>query len=290
MKKQFGLDWYKVGLHIHTNLSDGKLSPEEVSKKYKEAGFDAIAITDHWKYHEAGEICGLKIISGCEYNLGAADTSAGVMHIVGIGMTTPPLLSSNTAQRQEVIDKINANGGMAILAHPAWSLNSVQDVKALNGFSLLEIYNSVSNAHFSSRPYSGYLVDVLANNGIILPLIATDDAHFYDGTDDMKSYIWVNSKSDSPEDLLDAIRKQKFYSSQGPELLVTREKDKILVDCSACIMVDFLTNASIAKGKTVRGENLTHAEYTVKEFEKWLRVEIHDENGNYAWSNVINLA
>ena len=34
---------YKIGLHVHTTLSDGRKSPDEVARIYKEAGFDAIA-------------------------------------------------------------------------------------------------------------------------------------------------------------------------------------------------------------------------------------------------------
>ncbi|MBR2043131.1 MAG: PHP domain-containing protein [Clostridia bacterium] len=286
---KYGKNWYKVGLHIHTSLSDGLLSPEAAAARYKNAGFDAIAITDHWVYHGEDEINGVKIISGCEYNLGGFDTSVDVMHIVGIGMKKEPDISSTDTPRQEVIDKIIESGGMAILAHPAWSLNTLKDIKPLKGFSLLEIYNTVSNAHLSSRPYSGYIVDALANIGIVYPLIATDDAHYYDGSDDTKSFIMVNSESDSVENILKAIREQKFYSSQGPQLSVRRENDKIIADCSECVMIDFLTNASITIDKAVRGENLTHAEYKIKDYEKWVRVEVHDKNENYAWSNIIAL-
>ena len=63
-KASNGKCYYKVGLHIHTNLSDGAVSPEQMAKIYREAGFDAVAITDHWVYHPQGEIGGLKIISG----------------------------------------------------------------------------------------------------------------------------------------------------------------------------------------------------------------------------------
>lgn len=285
---KFGENWYKVGLHIHTTLSDGFLSPEQVATKYKNAGFDVIAITDHWVYHAEDEICGLKIISGCEYNLGGSDTATDVMHIVGIGMKEKPILTPENS-RQEVIDGIIKSGGMAVLAHPAWSLNTIADVKPLKGFSLLEIYNTVSNVHLSSRPYSGYIVDVLANCGIVYPLIATDDAHYYDGTDDTISYIMVKAESDSQADILKAIENKNFYATQGPELYVKREGGKIIADCSECVMIDFLSNASITKDKTVRGENLTHAEYTIKDYEKWIRVEVHDKAGNYAWSNVIEL-
>ena len=35
----------KLGFHTHTTRSDGKKTPEEVARIYKEAGYDAIALT-----------------------------------------------------------------------------------------------------------------------------------------------------------------------------------------------------------------------------------------------------
>ena len=32
-----GDNWYKVGLHIHTTISDGFKTPEEAAPSYKEA-------------------------------------------------------------------------------------------------------------------------------------------------------------------------------------------------------------------------------------------------------------
>ena len=266
-----------------------------MAKIYREAGFDAVAITDHWVYHPQGEIGGLKIISGCEYNIdfGIRDTADGIMHIVGIGMKTKPELDEKTARRQEVIDAINDCGGMAVLAHPYWSLNTKEDVEALHDFSLLEIYNSVSDVHQSVRPYSGYLVDVLANDGYVLPLIATDDTHYYDGTDDAKSFLMVESESDSVEDILSGIRASRFYASQGPELYVTQTGEgarTICVRCSPCSLISFVTGASWAKDCVIRGENLTCAEYTLQDYDKWVRVEVKDAAGRFAWSSVISFS
>jgi len=288
-RDMFGNLRCKVGLHMHTSISDGKVSPEEAARIYKDAGYDAVAITDHWKYHAEDEISGLKIIPGCEYNTGAADTAADVMHILGIGMHSAPELTRQNS-RQEIIDAIIACGGFAILAHPAWSLNTPEEAKALSGFSGVEIYNSVSNVGMSSRPYSGYFVDLLANQGVIYPLFATDDTHYYQGQDNTKSYIMVKTEDDSVSGILDAIRAEEFYATQGPELHVRREGEKIIADCSPCVTIDFLSNSSYARDKMNRGKDLTHGEYTVKSWDKWIRVEVCDENGNYAWSNIISLA
>ncbi len=42
-----GMKWLLCDFHIHTSLSDGKLSPSEVVDLYGRHGFDVIAITDH---------------------------------------------------------------------------------------------------------------------------------------------------------------------------------------------------------------------------------------------------
>lgn len=282
----YGDTRYKIGLHIHTTLSDGRATPEAAAKIYKDAGFDAIAITDHWKYHPEDTLSGLKILSGCEYNVGASDTAVNVMHIVGVGMKDAPQLDK-TASRQEIIDAIIASGGTAILAHPAWSLNTPAEAMALSGFSAIEIYNSVSNAGQSSRPYSGYFVDLLANEGVVYPLVAADDVHYYGKDDAVKSYIMVKADSDSQADLLKAVRNGDFYATQGPEVHMRREGDVMIADCSPCSMINFLSNSAWAPSRKHNGEGLTHAEYTLRPWDKWVRVEVRDAEGNYAWTNIL---
>ena len=290
MKKDiFGNDRYKVGLHIHTNLSDGKYSPQEVAKIYKSAGFDAIAFTDHWVYGEETQIDGLTILAGCEYNLGQSDTAVDVIHIVGVGMEKDPQIAAETATRQSMVDAIHASGGIAVWAHPAWSLNSLNDTKTVCGFDGVEIYNTVSNAGQSCRPYSGYFVDVLANNGIIYPLVAADDTHYYNGEDETRSYIMVKAESGSQKDIIRAIQQKDFYATQGPELHVKRDGDTISIDCSQCVAINVLSNIVWAQGRVTKGDNLTRAEYRIKPHEKWVRVEVLDREGNYAWSNIIEL-
>ena len=38
---------YKGNLHIHTTLSDGEKTPEEIKDVYKNNGYSFVAITDH---------------------------------------------------------------------------------------------------------------------------------------------------------------------------------------------------------------------------------------------------
>ncbi len=280
--------YYKVGLHIHTSLSDGANTPEQVALEYKQNGYDAVAFTDHWKYYPEGELCGLKIISGIEYNTGTNEAIEGVMHIVALGMNTDPDVPK-TASNQQIIYAINANGGLAVLAHPHWSLNSVDDAKALNGIFATEIYNSASESHQSLRAYSDMFVDLCANAGIYLGIFAVDDTHFYDGSDNCKGWVMVKADDSSPSSILKGLKSGDFYASQGPDVYVERSGDGLKITCSPCSIVSVFSNLSIRPGRTVRGEDITSYDFSIFPKEKWLRVRVTDKDGKHAWSNIIKV-
>ena len=54
-------------------------------------------------------------------------------------------------------------------------------------------------------------------------------------------------------------------------------------------MIKILSNASFIRPSAIRGEKLTHFEYSKKKKKKWVRVEVLDAQGKYAWSNIIVL-
>lgn len=283
---------FKVGLHVHTRLSDGQRTPEEAAQIYKDAGFDAIAITDHWKWYPEGELCGLRILGGAEYNTTGNDTAAcgGVIHLLGIGAEEEPQIE-RTEDMQAVIDAVHAAGGLVVLAHPAWSLNSLQQIKALSGIDATEIFNTVSGHNQSARPYSGYIVDLMARDGMCYPLVADDDTHFYTG-EECVAYIMVDVTDGkiSTKDLIHKIGAGEFYATQGPEIHIFKNPDgTVTAKTSPCSLIAFYSQASYNKNRCVRGENVTQATYAPKEFEKWIRAECVDADGKTAWSNIIAL-
>ena len=40
--------FYRGNLHCHSNLSDGRWSPEDVIGAYRDAGYDFICLSDHF--------------------------------------------------------------------------------------------------------------------------------------------------------------------------------------------------------------------------------------------------
>ena len=280
----FGKQRYKINLHTHTTLSDGKLTPAETVQCYRAKGYDALALTDHWFYGEEQAEDDFLILSGIEYNIGGGDCRDEVYHIVGLGCRYAPsvTLSMNA---QQIVDGIRAAGGLAVLAHPAWSLNTPEQILRLKKIDATEIYNSVSGFNMSRRPDSGLIVDMIASRGCVLPLIAADDTHFYTG-DECMSWIMLEASDLTREAILPAIRAGKFYATQGPEIHLYREGDDFVVRCSPVQEIVFLSNVVYSK-RVFTGEGLTESRYTPRKEECFIRAEVTDKDGKRAWSNII---
>lgn len=296
----------KVGLHTHTTISDGRRSPEEVIALYKEAGYDALALTDHWYFGPGGEREGLTILSGCEYNVEGVDPETGVCeyyHIVGLGMTRDPQVPETYRPGQsgcdhdghvrdrvrDIVARIREAGGLAVLAHPAWCLNTPEQIMGSGDFDATEIYNSVSAWEMSDRPYSGLIIDQVAACGVTMPLLATDDAHYYDG-DQCRGWVAVEADAARDLGLLEAIRRGCFYATMGPEVHLTRlSPTTVELVCSPAVKVAFLSNSVWSMGRMVRGENITRAVYELKSHERFLRVEVTDAQGRMGFSNILSV-
>ncbi|MBE6611174.1 MAG: hypothetical protein E7632_01670 [Ruminococcaceae bacterium] len=292
---KYGNHWYKGNLHTHTTISDGAKTPEDTKSAYRAMGYDFIALTDHWKpgAWEEQDSSGLLVLSGAEYDVGRNDVLNGVYHIVGFGYEEPPALTRENAA-QEIIDAINAAGGLAILAHPAWSLNTHDQVSKLSGLFATEIYNSVSGFPRNCRPYSGQVIDELAARGYYLPLIATDDTHFWLGEAGM-SYIWVNL-GDAPlnrANLMKALRDGKFFPSQGPFIHAHIEEKTLVVECEtgAAAMTMYSNRPWAGVRRFEDGEGrLTECRFPIDKADTFMRVEVADNSGKLAFTQVFPIA
>ena len=116
-----------IDLHIHSNASDGSLSPSEIMKEAIDQGLLAIAITDHDTINgvktaiESGIPHPLEFITGIEISAHAPVEYAdiGTLHILGYGisiydvMLQKNLKKLKDARRQrnpQIIEKLNQLG------------------------------------------------------------------------------------------------------------------------------------------------------------------------------------
>lgn len=286
--------FYKGNLHLHTTLSDGRLPPGEAEACYQALGYDFIALTDHWHRGPDAHFCGnMLVLPGMELDFFLINQ---VVHILGIGIDKGmALVRRGDLAPQSAVNRILEGGGVAILAHPAWSLNTPETICSLRGIAAAEIYNAVSAPPFSGdRADSSSLLDVAAAGGCLLNTVAADDTHFYQG-EEGQAFIRLQADSLTQESVMDALRRGAYHASCGPQIhSLSLEGGLVRVTCSPVQHIIFLSNLPWAPKRNFTGEGLSEASYQVKlsgSFpETFLRVIIIDKEGRKAWANPIRLA
>ncbi len=283
------IPFFKGNLHMHTTRSDGRLSPDEALARYQARGYDFVALADHWLPSDYGRVKGMTVLTGIELDTNVDENQ--VAHIVGVGFDPERLtLPDQQESAQALIDAIMRAGGIAILAHPSWSMNTVEFILSLEGLSGAEVYNTFSGTPWNAdRASSAHILDLVAAKGRLLPMVAADDSHRYGGEEGV-SYTMVNARENTPEALTEALREGNFYASQGPAFRqITLDGRDVAVECSPCEKVVFSSNIQWSSERCVSGRDLTHAHYRLNEKERFLRVELTDRFGRRAWSSPVEV-
>lgn len=285
-----GNKWFKGNLHTHTNRSDGSLSPDEVLMQFKQSGYDFVALTDHRQLSTERYFDQMLVMNGCEFDNGSDDFKSGVYHIVGVGLESDPeeIRKARNPQPQEMIDAINHAGGLAILAHPAWSFNRPEEIQKLHGIAATEIYNTFSGAPWNKHPYSGEFIDMMMLDGYIMNCTAADDSHWYQG-EQCRSYIWVKAEECTTEAIKSAIRAGDFYATQGPRFHHEIKDGKLIVYTTPAKSVTFFTDTGYEPDNVTYGCFVQRAEYKIKRKNFIIRYEITGINDDMGWSSPIKI-
>ena len=275
--------YYRGNTHTHTTLSDGRKSPEECMAEYAALGHDFLAITDHWVVGQQRKYGDMTVLKGVEYDFPVSNQA---LHLVALfpGDAVPDI--ERDWKIADVVRRVNELGGCGILAHPAWSLNTLETMLSLNGIAGAEIFNAVSGMPYGNdRSYSGTQIDIAATHGMLLPLFTGDDTHYYRGECGMGVNM-VQADSKEPEDLIAAMKLGRLYCTQGPvvhRVEYDPESRLYTVDCADAWRITFYSNVPWTPGRCIEGENLTHGEYRVQSKEKYVRCEVIDRSGKRAF-------
>jgi len=286
--------FWRGNLHTHSSRSDGALSPDRVSRLYREAGYDFVAITDHFRAEYGFPLTdtrGLRTptfttLLGAELHAPRTEFSAE-WHIIAVGLPLgfPPPDSAESGP--ELARRARAAGAFIGMAHPAASLLTLADAESLDAAHAVEVYNALSAGE--ERGDSWHLCDLLLGRGHRFSVYAADDAHFQP-QDPPGCAAWVQARAESlePAALLAALKAGHYYASTGPEIHAIRLYDgRITVHCSPVSRV--LVTGGVP-GKQVRaGQALTECSLPLDMFQAsaYVRVTVVDATGGRAWSNPI---
>ena len=238
----YGCRPYKGDLHVHTCFSDGKESPELVVAKYRQHGFDFLAITDHHQYAPS-----LRAISTY------SDVSLGIqlfpgeevhspdnhIHIVNFGgeESVNDLFAKDPQTYYEEVnklaktltcpegvnpfhysaclwtyDKIRKGNGLAIFAHPHWLANvyHVRDAMTLHQlteqpFDAFELIGGQSP--IENNMQLAFYHEAQLKLGKPIPIVGSSDSHGVlegDLFDAMKTIVL--SPTNTKSDLIESIK------------------------------------------------------------------------------------
>jgi hypothetical protein len=295
--------FWRGNLHTHCNLSDGALTPDQVVAAYKNAGYDFLQLSDHFLERFNWPITDTRAFRSNDFTtligaeLHAMSTEVGELwHILAAGLPLDFPAPTRDETGPQLAARARAAGAFVAIAHPAWSQLRIGDGHALASAHAVEIYNH-GCAVENDRGDGFYLLDELLNEGRRLTAVATDDAHFKNGDyDAFGGFVEVKAGSLDPDELLDALKAGRFYSSQGPRLLdVTVNSEEVTVASSPVNSIALLTGTSRALSRI--GRQVTSASFDLRNVQKlawadpgaakWFRIVAIDAAGRRAWTNPI---
>ena len=297
-------EWFRCALHAHTTNSDGELAPEFLVRHYDWAGYDVLAITDHWHRTVEASTRGLLVIPSTELNA-RCPTMHDDAHVLALGLQADPELPEGEfAPLQEVVDWIAANGGLPFLAHTYWSGLASELWWETEGLLGIEVWNSGCELELGRGDASLHWDEVL-ERGRALTALATDDSH-HPGFDSGFAWTWVRAAERTQEAILAALAAGDFYGSTGPEIhAVEVSEDDVVVRCSPAAAVTLYSGRwRGARANEGRLGYPNNSEVLERDAEGRLtavrlrrpyeapygRVEVLDRHGRKAWTNALWIA
>jgi hypothetical protein len=293
----FGQQWHKGQLHCHSTQSSDNpagFSPADLLAKYLAAGYDFVAITDHFKATKPESFgavpAGLLAIYGIENSAGR------IVHINGfdvvpnsaiypymyddsINMTLPML--------QEGIDTLVSIGARLVqINHPDWSIlatapytpaASMQAIAVTHGALLIEVLQT------STRDYNGVsnneeVWDTILSHNKIMWGTGSDDFHS-DTVAFNKNWVMVNAPVLSKEAIFAALETGDFYASAGPVInRIVRQGNTLTVESRDGVSIVFIGS----KGRTLRQVDSASASYSLTGNELYVRARVVNAAGKAA--------
>ena len=290
-------EWLRCALHAHTTQSDGELAPSLLVEHYARAGYDVLAITDHWRRTEAESTNGLLVVPSAELNCVLPAGRDG--HVLGFGIDADPAeLGREYAGIERTADWIREHGGVAYLAHPYWT-GAATGLELPANVAGIEVYNAGCELEVG-RGLSSVHWDELLESGRACFAIATDDSH-HPGFDSDHAWTWLRASERSQTAVLEALATGCFYGSAGPLVHdVVIDDGAVDVSCSPARSVTLLTGkttgAAVNAGRLgyryaaevleqAADGGITRARLKLPPAAPYARVEVADLQGRKAWTN-----
>lgn len=290
--------FYKANLHVHTTVSDGAMSPEEIKKIYKQQGYSVVAFTDHEIMVPHSELTDENFLAltsteisvnqrcDCDFcytktyhlNIYSPEENRSCFssfdrskmwlkhsfdYITKEQERQDSLRLYTTESVNEVIKKANDEGCLVSYNHPVWSLQDYTDYIDLEGLWGIELYNTACvRMGYPDSPKP--MEDLLRRGRRVFPL-ATDDAHRH--TDCFGGFVMIKAESLTYDNIFSALKSGDFYASTGPQFCeIFIENGVVNISTSPVSSICISTDCRYTFYKNANESLLTGAKIDINDF------------------------
>lgn len=305
--------FYKVNMHSHSTLSDGRQTPEELKEAYLKMGYSAIAFTEHGQMHDLNHLTDENFVAIKSYEIDFLQKAHPVFkeyegevqvfdHAEAVHLNfyakrpditervhKTPIKEFKIENFNEAIRQAKELGFLTVYNHPNWSLNTWPLYSQLEGLDGIEIVNGASQRS-SDIDYAPCVYDQMARAGKRMICVGGDDNH---GTPHFGlAWTMVKAPRLSYAALMEGLEKGNCYASEGPEITeLYMEGDIIHVHCSEAKGV-FLTTAGRRKSAVLSEHGaplVTEAAFKIKPEDYFFRITVRDAAGKHANTRIYYL-
>ncbi|MDZ4133903.1 MAG: CehA/McbA family metallohydrolase, partial [Dethiobacteria bacterium] len=221
--------WYRGDFHTHTQLSDGKMTPQHLLEVAAERGLDFFVTTEHnllptaWPHSDS-----ILVIPGIELSSSAGHFNAlGIKRWLDWRYNATDGGCESQAGINRLLKDIADDGAISSLNHsllPPWDWR--WDETLLNMIGALEIINDPTFPGNEEANEAALLAwNILWNDGYTIRGLGGSDTHLLPGesyaNDDRPSLVgdpttFVFADSLSATAILQAVSEGRIYVSRGP--------------------------------------------------------------------------
>ncbi|MED5313040.1 MAG: phosphotransferase, partial [Pseudomonadota bacterium] len=277
--------------------SDGRNSPADVVRLYRDAGYHFTCLSEH--YWSNPRFCAatlndasaldrddfITLLSAELHCHGKLYDRDGLWHIVANGLPPGFAMAGETETGPELVSRAVAAGAYVTIAHPEWYSLTDAEAQALAeaGAHGVEIYNHASTID-AARGGGTATVDYLLHQGFPIHITATDDSHDIP-RDAFGGWVMVAARDLTSDAILAALKAGDFYASTGPDILsITRDGTVIEIETSPVQRI--ILAADKHHAEPVAGDGITRARFDLKKFDPaFVRIVAIDARGRSAWPN-----
>ena len=184
---------------------------------------------------------------------------------------------------RSVIEGVKDNGGFVLFNHPNWQSRfshcPQEMMDTCQDYVGLEIYNGVIS-RLDGSPYATNRWDMLLSAGRRLWGYANDDSHAATG-DVGLGWNAVYVEDETPEGVVDALARGRFYASTGVEITrIEVDGHRVVIEAENAARIVALRDTG-RRLATVDGRKM---EFEVPEGARYVRFECWGDGEAFAWT------